>query len=333
MLVLLWITGCAEVTNPADHPAEVEQGPAAVAAAGPGGPPETSEPAPPPPSGPAPPSSSGPPSRSSPEPLPRPSREKTGEKSGEESGEKSPVLYLGDSLAMESQLVLGEHVESGGRATVHSAPYSGTTLCDYLTGRSTGSLVPPQDKAAVLVGTHRPRAVVLQFWGNSWGFTPCMDNIPQGSAEYYTRYAKDAEALTEQIAQAARSAGIPRPRIVWVLQGPDAFSTDRTRRVNDLYQARAAASGDTVADAGQAVSAPGERYVWRQRVPCNDEERTSPGQCQNGLTTLHRDDDPLHFCLAPTTTTPRPCPAVSPGIVRYSRAIAAVVDRYVRRAG
>ncbi|MGW7415393.1 SGNH/GDSL hydrolase family protein [Streptomyces sp. NPDC054863] len=325
VLMLLWITGCTEVTDLADPPVAVDQGPAAAAAARPDGSPRAPEPSPT--------AQETRPSRDAPSPAQAPPPSSPEPPPPAAPRQKSPVLYLGDSLAMESQVVLGDHIESGGRATVHSAPYSGTTLCDYLTGRATGSLVPPQDKAAALVAAHRPRAVVLQFWGNSWGFTPCMDNIVQGSAEYYTRYAKDAEALTEQIALAARSAGIPRPRIVWVLQGPDAFSADRTRRVNDLYRARASASGDTVADAGDAVSAPGERYVWRQRVPCNAEERTSPGQCGNGLATLHRDDDPLHFCLAPTTPKARPCPVVSPGIVRYSRAIAAVVDRQVRRAG
>ncbi|MFJ2740708.1 SGNH/GDSL hydrolase family protein [Streptomyces sp. NPDC087440] len=245
-------------------------------------------------------------------------------------GERPTVLYLGDSLAMENQLSLAETVAADGRATVHSAPYSGTTLCDYLTGRPTRSLVPVRDKAAALVATHRPRVVVLQFWGNAWGFTPCMDNIPQSSARYYTRYAEDAATLTSQIASAARRAGIPRPRIIWVLQGPDAFAHDRIPRVNDLYRAQAAASGDALADAGRAVSAPGARYTWRRQLPCTDAESATPDACRNGLTSLHRTDDPLHFCLAPTTTTPRPCPAPSPGITRYTKAIADVVDRHVR---
>ncbi|MFJ4877104.1 SGNH/GDSL hydrolase family protein [Streptomyces sp. NPDC088745] len=244
-------------------------------------------------------------------------------------GERPTVLYLGDSLAMESQLSLADEVDAGGRATVHSAPYSGTTLCDYLTGRPVRSLVPARDKAAALVAAHRPRVVVLQFWGNAWGYTPCMDGIPQSSARYYERYAQDAEALTGQIASAARRAGIPRPTILWVLQGPDAFSSDRIPRVNDLYRARAAASGDALADAGKAVSAPGARYVWRRQLPCTAAETKTPDACRNGLAALHRTDDPLHFCLAPTSTTPRPCPTPSPGITRYTRAIADAVARHV----
>ena len=32
-------------------------------------------------------------------------------------------------------------------------------------------------------------------------------------------------------------------------------------------------------------------------------------------------DDYLHFCLAPTTEKPGPCPVRSPGILRLTRAI------------
>ncbi|GHA17787.1 hypothetical protein GCM10010329_46080 [Streptomyces spiroverticillatus] len=247
------------------------------------------------------------------------------------AGDRPTVLYLGDSLAMENQLSLAAAIEAGGRATVHNAPHSGTTLCDYLTGRPVRSLlVPDQDKAAALVARHRPRVVVLQFWGNSWGYTPCMDDIQQSSARYYTRYAEDAATLTSQIATAARRAGIPRPRIVWVLQGPDPLGSDRLTRVNDLYRAQAAATGDALADAGRAVTAPGARSTWQRQLPCTEAESTTPGACRNGLTTLHRTDDPLHFCLAPTSTTPRPCPAPSPGITRYTRAIATAVAPHVR---
>ncbi|MFI5801407.1 SGNH/GDSL hydrolase family protein [Streptomyces sp. NPDC051561] len=313
VLTLLWATGCA---NPEDEPGNLPPVPEVVGAAQPGGaPPRTSAPA-------------------RPTDVPRPNRApRTSPAAPSEPREKSPVLYLGDSLAMENQKVLGRRIEESGRATVHSAPYSGTTLCDYLTAPAVRSLVPPQDKAAALVGAQRPRVVVLQFWGNSWGYTPCMKNIVQGSAEYYERYIQDARTLTAQIAAAARAARIPRPRIVWVLQGPDAFSTDRTSRVNDLYRAQASAAGDTVADAGRAVSAPGERYVWQQRLPCNAEERAVRQACDNGLALMHREDDPLHFCRAPTTPKPQPCPAPSPGIERYSKAIAATVDSSLRRLG
>ncbi|MFI6940843.1 SGNH/GDSL hydrolase family protein [Streptomyces sp. NPDC050418] len=238
-----------------------------------------------------------------------------------------PALYLGDSLAMENQTVLAGLLEE--TATLRNAPYSGTTLCDYLRDQDS-LLVPPQHRAAALVREVKPEVVVLQFWGNSWGYTPCMDGIAQGSAAYYERYAADARALTKEIERAAAGAGIARPTIVWVLQGPDPMSTDRIQRINALYEKQAAASGDLTADAGAAVSRPGARYTHVQELPCTAYERKHPAYCANGIARLHSADDYLHFCLAPLTKDARPCPKKSPGVLRFSRAIAETVARHVR---
>lgn len=249
---------------------------------------------------------------------------------------KAPaVLYLGDSLAMENQKVLGQRLRDDLGARYTSAPYSGTTLCDYLEGTDDRSLVPPQDKAAALVRELRPDFVVLQFWGNAWGYTPCMDGITYDKAEarYFSRYADDAGRLTEQIADAG---GARRPAIVWVLQGPDPITPDRVRRVNALYERQADASGDLVADAGGAVSPASARYTWAQYLPCTPYEREHPAYCtqsDRARTALHRDDDYLHFCLAPTTSEPKPCPVRSPGILRMAREISRTVGEHVRRAG
>lgn len=246
---------------------------------------------------------------------------------------KAPrVLYLGDSLAMENQKVLGQQLRRDLRAEYTSAPYSGTTLCDYLEGTAERSLVPAADKAAALVRGLRPDVVVLQFWGNSWGYTPCMDGITydESPSRYFTRYAADARRLAEQIGAAGRGAG---PEIVWVAQGPDPVTPDRVRRVNALYAERAAASGERVADAGKAVSPAGGRYTWTQYLPCTASERARPGYCtqpSRGRTALHRDDDYLHFCLAPTTSRPKPCPVRSPGIQRIAQAITETVRQSVR---
>ncbi|MFD6417733.1 SGNH/GDSL hydrolase family protein [Streptomyces sp. NPDC060194] len=248
-------------------------------------------------------------------------------------GGKARVLYLGDSIGMENQRVLADRVAADGRATVYSAPYSGTTVCDYLTEAARDSLVPPEAKAAALVRTRKPSVVVLQFWGNSWGYTPCMNGIPQGGgARYYERYASDIRTLTAQIEAAARSAGIRRPTIVWALQGPDVFAPDRVRRVNALYTDLARRTGDRVSDAGARVAPANARYQWVQRLPCTPHEQSTP-DCGAGTVPLHRDDDPLHFCLAPTLTTPRPCPVRSPGIVRYTDALARTVDAVLRGGG
>lgn len=249
-----------------------------------------------------------------------------------EPPEPPTVLYLGDSLAMENQTVLGRELREDLRARYTSAPYSGTTLCDYLEGSAQRSLVPPADKAAALVRSLRPDYVVLQFWGNAWDYTPCMDGITYDASpeKYFERYASAARRLTEQI----RAAGAARPpRIVWVLQGPDPITPERIRRVNALYEEHAAASGGLLADAGGTVSPAGARYTWSQYLPCDAYERAHPEYCTQqgrGRTALHLDDDYLHFCLAPTTSTPKPCPVRSPGILRIAREITRVIGEHVR---
>ncbi|MET7482152.1 SGNH/GDSL hydrolase family protein [Streptomyces sp. NPDC005538] len=237
------------------------------------------------------------------------------------------VLYLGDSLATESQNVLGRELRDTLDATYTSAPYSGTTPCDYLEGARTGSLVPDADKAAALVRSLRPDYVVLQFWGNAWAYTPCMDGITYAADRetYFARYKADIRKLTAQIATAG---GARRPTIVWVLQGPDPITPERVRAVNALYAAQARSTGDTVADAGRTVSPAGARYTWAQYLPCTAYERAHPDYCTqpgNDRTALHLDTDYLHFCLVPTTSKPRPCPVPSPGILRIAREITRVI--------
>ncbi|MFD4630708.1 SGNH hydrolase domain-containing protein [Streptomyces sp. NPDC058284] len=239
---------------------------------------------------------------------------------GNDPAEAPKVLYLGDSLAMENQTVLGAHLRDALGARYRSAPYSGTTLCDYLEGTGEDSLVPDKDKAAALVRAQRPDYVVLQFWGNAWGYTPCMDGITYDKQreKYYDRYAADARRLTAQI------HGAGGARVVWVLQGPDPITPDRVRGVNDIYEAQAKASDDIVADAGRSVAPASGRYTWVDTLPCTAYEKAhSAAYCRAGRAALHRGrEDYLHFCLAPTTAKSRPCPVRSPGIRRMASAIA-----------
>ncbi|WP_181788498.1 hypothetical protein [Streptomyces phytophilus] len=240
------------------------------------------------------------------------------------------VLYLGDSLAMEAQDILGARLERSGRVGSYSSePVAGVTVCDYLQGRPGRSLVPRDEKAAALVKEREPGVIVLQFWGNTWGYTPCMEGVEWGTSAYYERYAADLRALTGQIADAARAADVPRPRIVWVQQPPDALHPDRIEQVNDLYDRQAAASGDLLADGGRELRDGDGK--WTQYLPCNDHEQGTAGYCTGpgGTAQLHRDDDPLHFCLAPTPEGGQPCRAKSPGLERYTRAVADEVDAYL----
>ncbi|GAA1935083.1 hypothetical protein GCM10009837_71160 [Streptomyces durmitorensis] len=256
-------------------------------------------------------------------------RQRAADKPRDRTGTSPKVLYLGDSLAMENQNVLGDLLRSELGARYRSAPYSGTTLCDYLDDTGKDSLVPDKHKAAALVRAERPDYVVLQFWGNAWGYTPCMDGITYDKArqKYFDRYAADAKALASQIHEAA-GGGADKPRIVWVLQGPDPITPDRVRRVDAIYEAQARASGGIVADAGRAVSPASDRHKWVEKLPCTAYETENPAYCTEpgrSRTALHRGDDYLHFCLAPTTPKSRPCPTRSPGI----RRIAAEITRAV----
>ena len=83
----------------------------------------------------------------------------------------------------------------------------------------------------------------------------------------------ELKAGLQQVAQAAQEAGIGRPRLVWVLQGPDRVSPDRVRRLNsEVFSGVANTHGDLVSDAGWHVSMaayPYEtvadgRYKWVQ---------------------------------------------------------------------
>ncbi len=272
----------------------------------------------------------------SPDPAPDSPSPSSGAESGGGGGGTAPrepqdVLYLGDSLAMEAQDILGDRLERSDRVDAYtSEPVAGVTVCDYLQGRPGRSLVAAENKAAALVKEREPGVIVLQFWGNTWGYTPCMEGVEWGTPEYYERYAADMRALTGQIADAAREADVPRPRLVWVQQPPDALHPDRIEQVNALYEQQAENSGDLLADGGRELR--GDDGRWTQYLPCNDHERRTAGLCTGPGDTaqLHRDDDPLHFCLAPTPEGGRPCPARSPGLERYSRAVADEVADYLR---
>ncbi|MGW0825347.1 SGNH/GDSL hydrolase family protein [Streptomyces sp. NPDC002845] len=276
------------------------------------------------------------PTREAPEPSATTRQRAAAYPSPSAAPKKAPtVLCLGDSLAMENQNVLGQQLRAGLNARYTSAPYSGTTLCDYLEDTADRSLAPARDKAATLVHRLRPDYVVLQFRSNAWDYTPCMDGTTydQDEDRYFARYAADAERLTDQIAGAG---GSHRPTVVWVLQGPDPITPDRVRRVNALCKERAKASGDLVADAGSTVSPDSARYTWTQYLPCTEYEREHTAYCtqpDQGRTALHHDEDYLRFCLAPTTSEPKPCPVRSPGILRIAREITrTIADHVTQRA-
>jgi hypothetical protein len=257
----------------------------------------------------------------------------------------SRVVYLGDSISVETSPVLQWIMAASGVTYAHST-LGGMAICDFFPeteapgGPSTFRLwhdpVPPN--LYDLVRFMQPQVVALQFWGNSWQFTPCMRDangeiLGPGTAGYYAKYAHDANRAMEIIRDAAASVGAPMPTVLWVLQGPDRGNPARPRILNDSYAALGATwpTARTV-DAGREVSLaanywnPGDRYGWSQWLPCTQLERDG-GQCNpafGGVAQIHRDDDPLHFCLG--TIVNESCDTVSPGIARYGLAIAAAIN-------
>jgi hypothetical protein len=248
--------------------------------------------------------------------------------------DKAQILYAGDSLAANTLNSVRFWLQATNNADVLSdgSIFPGMALCDFLEGEPTSPNGRAVQTLRTLVQSARPDLVVLQFWGNR--FTPCM-TAPSAS-DYYAKYERDAEAAVREIETAARDIGLSRPRILWVLQGPDSGARERPQRLNDTYAAAAARHGDRTSDAGWTVSMaaypydnqPHDRYQWTQFLPCNDWERSTNDSLHlctqpesfGGVTQLHRDDDAVHFCLGEAYLFFN-CSAPSPAIDRYGMRI------------
>ncbi|GAA3195050.1 hypothetical protein [Actinocorallia longicatena] len=232
------------------------------------------------------------------------------------------VVYIGDSVGVETSNALAYFVHESRTAKVLPAVRPGADLCDFLKG---GPKVPGTVHDIVLIS--RPKVVVLQFWGRDGDRPACGADL------------KGARAAERQITRAAAKARIPRPKVVWVLQAPDKADRERVRRLNEsVYQVVADDHGDVTADAGAPVSKHADpyeqvadsRYEWIRYVACDGLERAAPGYCPDqvtfgGLITLHQVYDDVHFCLQ--VTPDHRCVVVSPGAVRYARAIAVTTVR------
>ncbi|WP_188194231.1 hypothetical protein [Nonomuraea sp. SYSU D8015] len=243
-----------------------------------------------------------------------------------------PVLYVGDSIAAETASAVSYFVHRSGKGAVTAATRPGAALCDFLNVER--SRLVPEDRLSALVSEMRPAAVVLQFWGYSSADTPCTGGAKPGTDPYYAHYAAAAEQTTREIEQAYESYktdATEPPRVLWVLQGPDRADPGRTRRLNEeIYR-----EAGEVIDAGAQVSMAvfpyevieGGRYKWTQYLPCSEDERahalcTHP-KAFGGVTAVHPDTDDHLLCL--NAATPERCLVRSPGLIRYSRAIAEAV--------
>ena len=258
------------------------------------------------------------------------------------------AIYLGDSISVETNAVVHWVVAASG-ATYARSTLGGMAICDFFpeteapggpgTYRLLQKPVPPN--LADLVRFMQPQVVALQFWGNSWQFTPCMRDeagqiLAPGTPAYYARYARDANRAMEIIRDAAASVGAPMPEVLWVLQGPDRGNPARPRILNDSYRALSATwpTARTV-DAGREVSLaanywdPGDRYGWSAWLPCTQFERDS-GHCNpayGGVAQIHKETDSLHFCLGSVTNGN--CDTWSPGVYRYGLAVGDAIRQLI----
>ncbi|CRK57548.1 hypothetical protein [Alloactinosynnema sp. L-07] len=239
------------------------------------------------------------------------------------------VVYVGDSVAAQNAPALAAAL---GPVDLHDATLGGTGICDYLAGEPTW--LPQSAKFANLIRDQRPDLVILQFWGNDY-YSPCVSPLRRGEQAFYDKYLWNAFSARREINEAADSIGLPRPKVLWVLQAPlPDPQREVPRRLNEIYTYAADLAGDRVTDAGATASMAAypydnmthDRYEFTRFLPCTDKERAT-GTCTfpgafGGVARLRADNDDIHFCLDGTAPV-RGCPVVSPGVDRYADRIAA----------
>jgi hypothetical protein len=254
------------------------------------------------------------------------------------------VLYIGDSIAAETRHAVEFWMDASRTVAFDAVVAPAAAICDFLQGQPG---LNPADKLRERVQTDRPNIVVFQFWGDA--STQCMMQAIEGgvaSTAYFQRYKADALSAVQEVEDGARTAGIPRPKLLWVLQGPDAASPTRTKQLNSIYEFVASLSKDRTSDAGLQVSlaadpygsdAQDPRYTWTQYLPCTNFERmygfcTAP-QSYGGTAQLHKDTDKVHFCLGDESTFDSlvNCASMttSPGVIRYGMQIASDANAWL----
>jgi hypothetical protein len=235
------------------------------------------------------------------------------------------LMVVGDSIAQEFAAYLTWILTGVGKAEfIEAAIAPDAALCDFLADRA--HALPMEDtlRGRIERAARPPHLIVMQFWGK---VSACMGDVEPASEAYYAQVLADASAAVAEIEAVA--AGHPRPRILWVLQGPDEDQPERIRRLNQVYEHVAREHGDRTSDAGRAVSVaanpfsadPEARYSWPSHLLCTKEEEQMQGLCTAPpFTQIHPEDDEVHFCLSETPEGA--CdPLKSPGVMRYANVI------------
>jgi hypothetical protein len=246
---------------------------------------------------------------------------------------------VGDELASEIENTVRWWLDTDKRVRMFASTLTQGALCDFVDGSE--GMLPVQSRLRASVRDARAHLVIMQFWG--FATAPCMGGFELGSAAYYERVLSSALAALSEIESGARDAAIARPRVLWVLQGPDADIPERVRQLNALYAALATESGDRTSDAGRTVSKAAEedsgaeqdRYVWVSELTCSSFERTF-GYCTRpddraglGTAVIHDADEKVLFCLRDQSVPPR-CQTKSAGTARYGLRVVDDVAAWLR---
>jgi hypothetical protein len=219
------------------------------------------------------------------------------------------VLYMGDSLAVESRDYFDAVIEGSGVTAVDdSLVFGGTAICDWL------------DSLGSKLKSFRPDVAVVEFAGNS--FTDCMQDPETGEPfradALVDKYWKDANRAMEIFAR-------HEVFVYWV--NPPA-SCDRPVRPLTSVFLRITSRWERARyiDANDSVTRDGTCALF---LPCLDGEpctATDPSTGQQAA--IVRAPDGLHFCPgAPSAVSgvTQLCDVWSSGAWRYANAVAAPI--------
>ncbi len=208
-----------------------------------------------------------------------------------------PTMLYGDSLAQQAANYLRFfYAQDKGRPLTVRA-MGGTAPCDWV------GIIEADLKA-----TPKPRAVMLEFYGNS--FTPCMggqsaptviEGHPIGGDEFLAVYRDSFD----RILRAATAAKI---QVTWVVP-PVRPGTDPAPGLNETLADMARRRGWKVVDGSASVAT--STGAWTRTKACATWETAEDG-CEAGQIPV-RDDSRVHFWFTDDT-------GYSPGAMRWASA-------------
>jgi hypothetical protein len=198
-----------------------------------------------------------------------------------------------------------------GRVDVRTHTFGGTAICDFF------------DAMQADLVDFQPNVVVMVYSGNA--MTPCMDEAPGGSDDYYERYHADADAVMAMY----EPLGV---RVYWVgtpVTRAESEAHDSSWSVLNLMYSELADhhTGAFYVDAGQAVMRGGE---YTDFLPCLPTEPCvgMPDPVTGEPSNRVRGPDGTHFCPVQVergSTTG--CPVWSSGAWRFGITMADPIVR------